>query len=57
VNGYVIRGKDGTKFLSTEKETYGQETIHDTLWQADYVKKQFETDFPNIEFYIEEVTA
>lgn len=55
INGYVVRGKNGSKFFSVEKETFGQETVHDTIWQANAVKEQFEKDFPNEEFEIHEI--
>jgi len=49
---YVIRGKNGYTFTSTDEETYGQEVTHDTYEQAEVALKQIRETLPFEEFEI-----
>lgn len=49
---FVIRGKSGSAFTSTEQETYGQEVEHHTREEAEHVLVQIEKAIPFEEFEI-----
>jgi len=52
---FVIRGKSGYKFFSTEPGTYGQEVQHETRRKAESMLKVAKDTLPFEEFEIVEV--
>jgi hypothetical protein len=52
---FVIRGKNGTIFTSTEIGTYGQEITYDTYEKAELALKEIRFTLPHEEFEIKEI--
>lgn len=56
MNRFVIRGKSGSAFTSTEQETYGQEVEHSTREEAEHILIQIEKAIPFEEFEIKDLS-
>lgn len=53
---YVVRGKSGYKFFSTEESTFGKEVNHESFEQAENVLNQVKDTLIFEEFEIVELS-